>query len=101
MKRLIKKSNHVEPTIHNEVEDKVVNPDTNINENQNPAFLLTKQLFAETAFVPAATLVNQFAKKIENGEYDYISTVDEAKDHMDEWLVALNEFIEESGKKKQ
>lgn len=100
MKRLIRKSNHVEPNIHNEVEDKVVNPNKSINENQSPAFLLTKQLFALTPFIPESTLGYEFARKIENGEYDYISSVEDAQNHLDEWLGALNDFLNEANSRK-
>jgi len=92
LKRLIKKSNHVEPTIHNEVQDKVTNPD-NLNENQRPAFLLAKELFAETTFIQAGTFNYEFAKKIENGEYEHISSIEDAKEHWEEWLQTLNDFL--------
>lgn len=78
-----------------EVEDKVIHPETNINENQSPAFLLMKQLFAETAFVPTGTAGYQFARKIENGDYESISSIEEAKEHWQEWIDALHEFLDE------
>ncbi|AEO93288.1 gp17 [Bacillus phage G] len=99
MKRLIKKSNHVEPSIHNEVEDKIIHPNTNINENQNPSFLLTRQLFADTAFTPTATISYQFARKIENGEFSHLGSIEEARGNWSEWLNALDSFLEESGHK--
>lgn len=95
MKRLIKKSNNVEPFINNEVEDKVIHPDTNKNENQRPAFLLAKELFASTPFIQASSLNYEFARKIENGDYEHISSIEDAKGHWEEWLAALTEFLKE------
>lgn len=99
MKRLVRKSNHVEPSMHNEIEDKIVNPEININENQNPYFLLMKELFAATPFMQASGIGYEFARKIENGEYDHISSIEEAKNHWDEWLTALNDFLNEKDSK--
>lgn len=100
MRRLIKKSNNVEPSIHKEVEDKIVNPSSNINENQSPAFLLMKELFADSTFMQASGRGYEFARKIENGDYDYISSIEEAKDHWDEWKLALAEHLKEKESKQ-
>lgn len=94
--RLKKVSNNVEPTIHQRVEDIVTNHSfDNTNENQSEAFLLTKRLFAMTTFAPTGTLSYEFARRIEDGEYNYIGPIEDADGNWEEWLFALNEFLNE------
>lgn len=94
--RLKKVSNHVEPTIHEKVEDIVVNHSfDNTNENQSESFLFTKQLFAATPFTATGTLAYEFASRIDNGDYDSLGPISDADGNWEEWLLALNDFLNE------
>lgn len=94
--RLKKVSNHVEPTIHEKVEDIVVNHSfDNTNENQSESFLFTKQLFAATPFIATGTLAYEFAARIDNGDYDSLGPISDADGNWEEWLLTLNDFLNE------
>lgn len=93
--RLKKISNHVDPYINIEVEYRVRNPERSIPEERSDEILLVKKLFACTPFISTNSLIYQFAERIENGDYDYISSIEDAENHWDAWLEALNRFLNE------
>ena len=73
-------------------------------EDRSAEFLLVKELFSDSAYTPINTMVYQFSEKIKNGEYDYISSIGDARDYWDEWKKALVSFLASKNvlaKKKQ
>lgn len=105
MSRLRKRmANHVDPAIHVEVEKRVMENDIRNQEDRSVEFLLVKDLFADSAYTPTNTMIYQFVEKIRNGEFDYISSIDDAGDYWDEWKKALVSFLASKNvlaKKKQ
>ena len=95
MGRLIKKiSNHVSPYVHQKVEDMVYNPDRKSEIDRDDAYLLSSMLFNDSdAYTQNSYFVSVFADKIKAGDYEHISSVDDARDFWNDWLDALHDFL--------
>ncbi len=87
-------SNHVSPYVNNKVEDLVVNPDLRKEEDRDESYFLADQLFNDSnAYIQHSHQLGLFADAIRSGCYDYISSIEEANNHWEEWLIALHSFL--------
>lgn len=99
MKRLIKKSNHVSPKMHDEVQTQVSDPNgdrTKILMSKDE-FVIAKRLLSELPVTPTSERTYELAQDIFMGLYEDISSIEDADNNWEQWKYRTMEILRKNG----